>query len=149
MSRTLLAAALLATALVSSLLVAPAEAASLPSRKQWRSETYSAMSGSRIWLRKNIKGVEHPAVNLDIDNTSLATHYAPGKPISVVLRFVKYADYKGATIVFSTGRRDTELKGITKTLRKAGFKTEEHVVRARPGKGARHVIWLATPPPRR
>jgi spermidine synthase len=38
---------------------------------------------------------------------------------------------------------------FTARLRKAGFRTEEHVVRARPGKGAKHVIWLATPPPRR
>ena len=33
---------------------------------------------------------------------------------------------------------------FTARLRKAGFKAEEHVVRARPGKGARHMVWLAS-----
>ncbi len=33
---------------------------------------------------------------------------------------------------------------FTERLRKAGWRVEEHVVRAhRPGKGARHVVWLA------
>lgn len=41
---------------------------------------------------------------------------------------------------------------FTKRLRQAGFQAEEHQVRARKGKGARHVIWLAalaSPAPRR
>lgn len=33
---------------------------------------------------------------------------------------------------------------FTARLRKAGFKAEEHVVRARPGKGAKHMVWLAS-----
>jgi spermidine synthase len=33
---------------------------------------------------------------------------------------------------------------FSKRLRQAGFTAEEHQVRARKGKGARHIIWLAT-----
>lgn len=123
MSRRMLAVATLALLMTMSLLVAPAQGAALPSKKQWLSDTSKAMSGSRIWLRTALKDAgDHPAVNLDIDNTSLASHYAPGKPVPVVLRFVQYADYKGVTILFSTGRRDNALTGVIKMLRKAGFK---------------------------
>ncbi len=40
------------------------------------------------------------------------------------------------------GRSSAPSAAFTSRLRKAGFKAEEHQVRARPGKGARHVIWL-------
>lgn len=36
-------------------------------------------------------------------------------------------------------------EAFTARLRAAGFQVEVHTVRARPGKGARHTIWLATP----
>jgi predicted secreted acid phosphatase len=121
-TRRMLSAAVLALLVTMSLLVAPAQGAGLPSKKQWLSDTHTAMSGSRTWLKGALKDAgKHPAVNLDIDNTSLASHYAPGHAVPVVLRFVKYAHYKGVTILFSTGRRDNALRGVIKTLRKAGF----------------------------
>ncbi len=122
MSRRMLAVAALALLMTMSSLVAPAQGDTLPSRSTWLSDTHKAMVGSRIWLRTALKDAgKHPAVNLDIDNTSLATHYAPGEAVPVVLRFVRYADYKGVTILFSTGRRDNALTGVIQTLRKAGF----------------------------
>lgn len=125
MYRRMLGVAMLALLMTMSLLVAPAQGTPLPSKKEWLSDTSQAMSGSRIWLRKALKDAgKHPAVNLDIDNTSLASHYAPGDAVPVVLRFVRYADYKGVTIVFSTGRRDNALTEVIKTLRKAGFKVD-------------------------
>lgn len=38
-------------------------------------------------------------------------------------------------------------RAFTRRLESAGFAVEEAKVRARPGAGARHVIWLATPKP--
>ena len=35
---------------------------------------------------------------------------------------------------------------FTTRLNRAGFRTEVHTVRARPGKGAHHTIWLAHAP---
>jgi spermidine synthase len=32
---------------------------------------------------------------------------------------------------------------FTKKLKKTGFKVQEHIVRARPGKGSRHTIFVA------
>lgn len=47
----------------------------------------------------------------------------------------------GVLAVWSAGPDD----GFTRRLRSAGFKAEEHQVRATGGRrGARHVIWLAT-----
>jgi spermidine synthase len=48
----------------------------------------------------------------------------------------------GVLAVWSGGRDD----GFTRRLRSAGYDAEEVQVRATGGKrGARHVIWLATP----
>lgn len=48
----------------------------------------------------------------------------------------------GVLAVWSGGQHP----GFTPRLRRAGFKVEEHRVRARAGKGARHVIWIAAKP---
>jgi predicted secreted acid phosphatase len=105
--------------------VAPAQAAKLPSKRHWVKDTRKAMRGSRAWIDTR---VAHPkpadgrlAVNLDIDNTALATKYARGKAVAVTLRFVKYADAHGVAILFNTGRLGTQLSGITAQLRAAGY----------------------------
>jgi predicted secreted acid phosphatase len=105
--------------------VAPAQAAKLPSKRHWVKDTRKAMRGSRAWVQTR---VAHPkptdgrlAVNLDIDNTALATKYARGKAVAVTLRFVKYADAHGVAILFNTGRLGTELSGVTQQLRDAGY----------------------------
>jgi len=46
---------------------------------------------------------------------------------------------QGVLAVWSAGADDR----FTARLKKAGFATETRVARARPGKGARHTIWLA------
>jgi len=49
----------------------------------------------------------------------------------------------GCLAVWSGGREDS----FTPRLRRAGFRVAEHPVRARrSGRGARHLIWLATAP---
>ncbi|BCK66741.1 hypothetical protein Srufu_006940 [Streptomyces libani subsp. rufus] len=44
---------------------------------------------------------EKPAVILDIDNTSLATHYDKGKPVQAILKATKYAHQHGAAVLFT------------------------------------------------
>lgn len=46
----------------------------------------------------------------------------------------------GVLAVWSSGRDES----FTRRLRKAGFEVEEHPVRAGRGRGARHMIWLAS-----
>ena len=96
-----------------------------PSKRHWVKDTRKAMYGSRAWIDTRTSQPKSTdgqlAVNLDIDNTSLATKYARGKPVAVVLRFVRYADAHGVAVLFNTGRLATNLSGITQQLRNAGY----------------------------
>ena len=81
-----------------------------PARSSGSSDTYKALNGSRIYVRNRVaragsnQGGTKLALNLDIDNTSLATYYDTGKPVAATLRLVKYAKSKGVYILFNTGR---------------------------------------------
>ena len=128
MNRRHLTAVLVALLAGASLVLAgfaPAEAAKLPTKKHWIKDTRKAMNGSRAWIDTRTAAPKPTdgqlAVNLDIDNTALATKYAPGKAVAVTLRFVKYADAHHVAILFNTGRLATQLSGITQQLRNAGY----------------------------
>ncbi|MCW2761895.1 MAG: acid phosphatase [Marmoricola sp.] len=121
MSRRLFTVALLATVLVLSVLALPGQAAA-PGRKKWLKDTRSAMYGSRAYVRDRVaQGGTGLAVNLDIDNTSLATYYRRGKAVPVVLRFARYASSKGVRVLFNTGRNEKDLAQAVAGLRRAGF----------------------------
>jgi len=122
MSRRLPAAVLLAACLVLTALVPSSDAAAMPSKKKWVADTYKALYGSRAYVRDRVaKGGTKLALNLDIDNTSLATYYASGQPVAATLRLVKYAKSKGVYILFNTGRNVTGRTAAIKQLRRAGY----------------------------
>ena len=121
MLRRVLTVAALSAVLVLSVLVAPSQAA-MPSKGKWLADTRTAMYGSRAWINKRVaSGEKGLAVNLDIDNTSLATYYARGKAVPVTLRFARYAGSKHVRVVFNTGRNQKGLAGAVRELRKAGY----------------------------
>lgn len=133
-SATLLRAALCAVPAVLVLLLtglavpAPAQAEPLPSKSQWVADTYDAMQGSRAYVgRRADQGGSRLAVNLDIDNTSLASHYDYGAPVAVTLRFARYARDHGVKLLFNTGRirGDGRLKKAKDLLRAAGYRVTE------------------------
>ncbi len=113
--------------------VVPAEAAHLPSKRHWVKDTRKAMHGSRAWIATRTASPKPTdgrlAVNLDIDNTALATTYGHGKAVKVVLRFVRYADAHGVAILFNTGRLTSQLSATTKQLRAAGYPVDGLCVR--------------------
>ncbi|MET0838064.1 MAG: HAD family acid phosphatase [Marmoricola sp.] len=123
MPRRVLAAAFVALAMTLTVLVpSTAEAARMPSKRQWVADTYKAMNGSRAWVRDRVaKGGTKLALNLDIDNTSLATYYDRGKPVAVTLRLVKYAKSKGVYILFNTGRNVKQRAATINQLKRAGY----------------------------
>ena len=126
MSRWLIQAVTLVVALVGTSLSVPAQARELPSKDQWLADTRAAMYGSRAYVGDRVaSGGSRLAVNLDIDNTSLATYYAKGTAVPVVLRFARYADRRGVTLLFNTGRRSGQLGGVTRSLRRAGYDVRE------------------------
>jgi predicted secreted acid phosphatase len=119
--RRLIAPALLALALVLSVLVSPAEAA-MPTRQRWVADTYKALNGSRAYVRDRVaRGGSKLAINFDIDNTALATHYAAGKAVAPSLRLAKYAKSKGVYILFNTGRNVSQRARTIAELKAAGY----------------------------
>lgn len=107
-------------------LSAPAQAGQVPSQAQWRADVRKAMDGSLSYVGRRVdRGGRRLAVNLDIDNTSLATYYDRGHAVPAVLRFARYARSHGVTLLFNTGRRQNRLKAVTRDLRRAGYAVTE------------------------
>jgi predicted secreted acid phosphatase len=112
--------ALMLTPLASA--TGPAQAARLPSEKHWLKDVDAAMAGSGRYLDRKIDGKHKKfAINLDIDNTSLATHYDPGTAVARVLGFVKHADSRHVAILFNTARSGDPLTQARSDLEAAGF----------------------------
>lgn len=104
MVRRLLLALLPLVVLLPVALTAPAQAA-VPSEQQWLRDVAARMQGSQAYVDRRVAaGGTRLAINLDIDNTSLASHYEYGAAIAVVLRFAVHAHARGVTLLFNTGR---------------------------------------------
>ena len=127
MIRRLFVSALGCGILLTTWAAAPAQAA-LPSKKTWLADVSEAMRGSQRYVDNRVAGGgSHLAINFDIDNTSLATHYDPGKPVRVVLRFANNARGQGVKLLFNTGRLrgDGRLVRAKRELRAAGYRVTE------------------------
>lgn len=105
------------------LVIGTADAGSrLPSKRQWLRDVDAAMAGSGKHLDRTIHGKHKKfAINLDIDNSSLATHYDTGAPIRRVLRFVRHAREHHVAILFNTARSGEQLKQARGQLEAAGY----------------------------
>ena len=101
----------------------PAQAAGkLPSEKQWRRDVARVMKGSHGFIDRKTAGKHRRlAINLDIDNTSLATHYQRGAAVAPVLSFARYAKRHGVAVLFNTARAGAPLKHARDDLTKAGY----------------------------
>jgi len=122
MYRRLLTVVTMTAVLVLSVMVAPTQAAPMPSKREWLSDTVKALTGSRAYVGGRVANTKgRLALNLDIDNTSLQTYYARGKAVPATLRLVRYAKSKGVYILFNTGRHVSKRKAAVAQLRRAGF----------------------------
>ncbi len=118
----------LVSVLVSGLLVVPSlhapAGAAVPSKSAWLADTRDAMYGSRAFVDRRVAQGGRLAVNLDIDNTALASYFDPGPyggAVPVVLRFAKYAKARGVSVVFNTARARRQLPEAVEVLRRAGY----------------------------
>jgi predicted secreted acid phosphatase len=119
MDRALLA---LLSVLFPMLATPAADATALPSRAQWQADVRHAMQGSVAFLDHRVpQGGGRLAVVLDIDNTSLATHYAWPQPVRPTLRFARHAHALGVGVFFVTGRYQDSLRGARRALKHAGY----------------------------
>ena len=105
-------------------LLAPAQATAgkLPSEKQWRQDVARVLKGSHAFIDRRTAGT-HPrlAINLDIDNSALATHYRRGTATPAVHSFAVYAHRHGVALLFNTARAGAPLRRARAELTKAGY----------------------------
>lgn len=93
----------------------------LPSEKQWRHDVAKVMAGSHRYIDRATGGKKKYAINFDIDNSSLASHYRRGTAVPAVLSFARYAKKHGVALLFNTARVGAPLKNARSELRQAGY----------------------------
>lgn len=122
----LLAALVVALALV--VVPGTAQAAPLPSKATWEADVATVMKGSVKRLRARVADAgrgEKLAINLDIDNTSLATTYERYAAVAPTLRLARAAQRHGVKVFFNTGRLTENLPRATQLLLDAGFPVDD------------------------
>lgn len=121
---TAAAAALLCTATLGIGPTAPAQARVAADRATWEADVATAMRGAQATLEQRVAVAapgERLALNLDVDNTSLATFYDRGRPVRKVRNLARRADRLGVTVFFNTGRLRSGLGDVRAQLRAAGY----------------------------
>ena len=126
-----LALALTCALVMLGLASVPAQA-KVPSKAQWVEDVHDAMVGAWGYVDRRVaraekEGVSQLAVNFDIDNTALASHYAYGKPVRTSIRFARHLRKRNVSVLFNTGRITGEgrLRKARKQLVKAGYTVTE------------------------
>ena len=105
----------------------PASASDLPGYRTWVRDTETALSGSRTYVGRRVEAREpgeRLALNLDIDNTSLATHYRPGAAVYYTRRLARYAQAHGVAVLFNTARTQGGLPRAVSQLTAAGYRVD-------------------------
>jgi hypothetical protein len=89
--------------------VAPAAAASV-TEAQWLADVAAALAPARPWIEQRTAALHggRPAIVLDIDNTSLETHFHPFlmPAVPATLDLVRFARSRGVAVFFVTARPD-------------------------------------------
>lgn len=114
--------------------VAAAGPQPLPTAAEWRADVKDVMSGSAAYLKarkKRAKPKAKLAINLDIDNTMLATQYDPGAPVRPVLAFARTARRLGIKVFVNTARRASLRDATLEELANAGFEVDGICLRRR------------------
>lgn len=127
--RTVLAhscAAAMSLALLAALSSPALAVRRLPSEKHWRHDVARAMAGSHAYLdQATADTTKKYAINFDIDNSTLATHYRPETAIPAVLSFATYAEEHGVALLFNTARAGAPLAKTRSELTRAGYAVAE------------------------
>ncbi|AHH93571.1 HAD family acid phosphatase [Kutzneria albida] len=115
-------AAAVGAVLVGAAVPAAAAPAALPSYEQWQADVKKVIDPAIPWLQSRVaQGGSKLAIVLDIDNTSLETHYHFGAANKPVLAVTQWAHSHGVSVLFATARPDI-LPSITRwQLTNAGY----------------------------
>lgn len=101
-----------------------ARAAKLPSRDQWLADVDRVMRRSGAYLRERAAtGDTGLAVNFDIDNSSIASHYDGDEAGAIprILKFARVAQKQGMVLLFNTGRSNLQRERTLTQLAAAGY----------------------------
>jgi hypothetical protein len=101
-----------------------AGAGGLPSKAQWLADVSTALTGADAYLTSRAAKGGKLAIVLDIDNTSIATHYAWPEAVGPTLTVARRAAALGMKVFFVTGRFETGSGGVANAvpaLRGAGY----------------------------
>ncbi|MGZ4476389.1 MAG: HAD family acid phosphatase [Nocardioides sp.] len=111
----------------------------LPSKAQWLADVGVALHGANRYLDARAAKADPRtlAIVLDIDNTSIQTHYDWARPVYRTRRVAAHAAALGMHVFFVTGRFKRDLAMIDPVLRKGGFRYDK-VFGRRAGEGLVH-----------
>ena len=120
--------------------VQPHARKSLPSQAAWLGDTRRALKGANHYLTVRANKAADPsrlAIVLDIDNTSIQSHYAWPLAVPATRRVARHAVALGMHVFFVTGRLQRGLGTVTPVLTDAGY-TYDRVFGRRPNEGLVH-----------
>lgn len=133
---TVVARALALLLLLAGLVAVPsaAEAARppLPSESTWKADVRQAMAGSRVYLSARASEQQPDellAINLDIDNTMIASGYDGGGPVRPTLAFAARADALGMSVFVNTARPNRRRAETLEQLAAAGYTVDRLCMR--------------------
>jgi hypothetical protein len=109
----------------------------LPPKKVWLAKVRTKVARADAVIDAALAAApkgERPALVLDIDNTSIQTHYAWPKPVKPVRKVARYAVRHGVTLFFVTGRAQHGLKQVEPVLTAAGYRYQG-ICGRKPGEG--------------
>lgn len=96
-----------------------------PSQAQWEADVATVMQDSRAYLKEAVAAAEpgeQLALNLDIDNTMMASYYDRGTRVRPVYRLVGLARRLGVAVFVNSARPTSSLRVTSNSLRHAGYR---------------------------
>jgi hypothetical protein len=98
----------------------------IPSKKRWLRDVHKALHKAHARHYASVRaqsGEAKLAINFDIDNTVIASHFGGGA-IPEMLRFTRFAHRLGYAILFNTGRNESARAKTLAELRRNHFRVD-------------------------
>jgi len=108
-----------------SVSVAQPRRAPMPSRSVWLAKVRKKLAGATAELDAAAAAAKDPtklAIVLDIDNTSVQSHYHWPKPVRPTRRVARHASALGMHVFFVTGRTRSQIRGLGPILSDDGYR---------------------------
>lgn len=101
----------------------------MPPKKAWLADVAAVLAPSVDYLDRRVAGLTRRergrlAIVLDIDNTSLASHYNWPKPVRKTRKLARRAESHGVKVFFVTGRLTNDALKQAPVLKRAGYQVD-------------------------